>query len=92
MACHFWTTDDEIQRHKQIFGTGWTVLERHVEWEVAIADLHAFKMRWNQGTGNAELFFITEQSFRVAQFKGKPQHSRHRCESDVALVPRQAHT
>ena len=45
----------------------------------------------NEGAGDAELFFVTQQVIRVAQFEGQTQHGRDGGQGDVALVPGEAH-
>ncbi|MNH18258.1 hypothetical protein D3C79_779560 [compost metagenome] len=55
------------------------------------ADLDALDVGRDQGAGDAEIVFLTEQVVRVAQLEGQPQHGGNRCQGDVALVPGQAH-
>ena len=89
---HFWTTDDVVNRYKDILAAGWAVLERYVQREVATTNFNAWGGGWDQRTGNAQIFFTAQQFFRIGELKGQSQHGRDRGERNITFVPGQAHT
>ncbi|MNE25829.1 hypothetical protein D3C80_1191710 [compost metagenome] len=91
LTCHFWPANDVIDRDEHVVAAGWTILEWHVEREVTVADLYPWGVGWDQRTGDAGGFVIAQQAAWVMQLEGQPQHGGNRCQSDIALVPGQAH-
>ena len=45
----------------------------------------------NEGAGDAELFFLTQQVVRVTQLEGEAEYGGDGSQGNVALVPGQAH-
>ena len=54
---------------------------------MATADFHAFVIGGNQGTGDADVFFIAEQTVGVVHFKCHAEHSGHGREGDPTFFP-----
>ncbi len=88
---HGRATDNEVERNEHILTLSRTVLERHVEREVATADADPLDVSGNEGAGDAELFLVTQQVLGVTQFEGETQDGGDRGKGDVALVPGEAH-
>ena len=83
-------TDDPVERNEHILAEGRAVQERQPHGVVAIADAHARVTGRDQRTGDADLFLVTQQFFRVIELERQPQHGGTRRQGDVALVPVQA--
>ncbi len=84
--------DDPVERNEHILAESRAVQERQTHGVVAIADAHAGVAGGDEGAGDAELFLITQQFFRVIEFERQAQHGGARRQSDVALVPVEANT
>ncbi len=91
LAGHGRAADDEVERHEHLVATGRTVLERHVEGEVTTTDLDPVDVGGDEGAGDAEILFVTQQVIRVAQLEGQPQDGGDGGKRDIALVPGEAH-
>ena len=52
---------------------------------MAAADFHAVGVTGNQRQGNATVFFVTQQFFRVKQTEGKTHHSGDGRQGDPAF-------
>ncbi len=57
---------------------------------MTIADTHARVIGRDQRTGDADLFLVAQQFFRVIELERQSQHGGARRQGDVALVPVQA--
>ena len=88
---HGRTADDEVERDEHVLAAGRAVLERHVEREVAATDVDSLDVGRNEGAGDAELFFLTQQVVRVTQLEGEAEYGGDGSQGNVALVPGQAH-
>ncbi len=83
--------DEVAQRHEHVLAAQRAVLERHVERQVAAADLEPGRRARQQRQGNAAVGLRRQQVIRVVQAEGEPDHGRDRRQGDVALVEGQAH-
>ncbi len=92
MACHGGASNDEIKRHKDIGATCGAVHEIGVQRNMPPANLNTGMVAWNQRTGNAQIFLVTQETIGVIQTKGKTQNAADRRQRDVTLVPGDAHT
>ncbi len=84
--------DDPVERNEHILAEGRAVQERQTHGVVAIADTHARVAGGDEGAGDAELFLVTQQFFRVIEFERQPQHGGAGRQGDVTLVPVEANT
>ena len=58
---------------------------------MAASDGHAAGGAWNQRQGDATVFLVGQQAFRVVQAECQADDRRHRCQGDVAFLEIQAH-
>ena len=55
-------------------------------------DLNARRGCRDEGAGNTQLFFTSQQTVGVGEFKCQPQHGGDRGKRNIAFVPGQTHT
>ncbi|MNE77699.1 hypothetical protein D3C80_1740380 [compost metagenome] len=58
---------------------------------MAATNFNARRGRWDQRTGNAQIFLIAQQFIGVRELKGQAQYGRDRRQGDIAFIPGQAH-
>src|SRR6185436_9120489 len=78
LARVFAPADDPVERHEDILAGIGAVLERRVERHVAPADVHAGRVGRNERAGNAQIFFVPDQPFRIVEAEGETQKRRDR--------------
>ena len=91
LAGHFRSTDDVVNRHKDILTASRAVLERYVQREMTTTNFNPRGRGWDQRTGNAQIFFTAQQFFRVRKFERQTEYGGDRRQGDITFVPGQAH-
>ena len=66
--------DDPVEWNEHILAEGRAVQERQPHGVVAIANAHAGMAGGDERAGDAELFLVTQQFFRVIEFERQAQH------------------
>ncbi len=84
--------DDPLQRREHVPAVQRTILERHVERQVALTAGHAGRACRQQQHRDATLERVAQQAIRIAQGKGQTDQRCHRPQRDVALLEAQAYT
>jgi hypothetical protein len=74
------------QRDEHVLAADRAVLERAVERHRAAADLDAGGVARQQRQGDADVFLVADQAFRVVHAEGQADQRGHRRQRDVALV------
>ena len=78
--------DYPLHGHKDILTAVGSVLKCSARL-VAVADRYARCVGGDEGTGNAEIFFVTQETFRIERFERQAQQCRYRAQRDVTLFP-----
>lgn len=87
---HLLAADQVAERDEDILAEDRTIHERRADRVVTTADVHAVGVARNQGTGDADVFHVTQQVLGVEHAEGQADHGGDRCQGDPALLEVQA--
>ena len=84
------SADDVVERDEHVPAGCRAVLEHGARRKVASADLDPRKVSRDKGTGDPDVFGLSQESFGIPQLESKTQNRADRGQGDVALGPVQA--
>ena len=91
LANHIRATDNGVQRYEHVFTLNRAVHKRAANRVVATANVHTLSIAGDQRQGNAPIFFVAQQVFRVEEAECQANHGGNGRQGDPALLKVQAH-